>query len=92
MAFIGLELYDEGYNCGPTVFPESGKSFNEICTLGHQQWQPTTLPVLSGLSSESSATSSSPKHHLIMNTWTTKSAHWAINNEDNDNEIWAALL
>ena len=33
MAFIGLELYDEGYNCGPTVVPESGKSFNEICTL-----------------------------------------------------------
>ena len=33
MAFIGLELYDEGYNCGPTVVGESGKSFNEICTL-----------------------------------------------------------
>ena len=33
MAFIGVELYDEGYNCGPTVVGESGKSFNEICTL-----------------------------------------------------------
>ena len=52
MAFIGLELFDERYNCGPRVVSESGKSFNEICTLGrHQQWQPTALQMLSGNSS-----------------------------------------
>ena len=58
MKFERNLLYDGSYNCGPTLVPESGKSFNEICTLDHQQWRPTTPQMLSGWTSPSSMSSS----------------------------------